>query len=45
VPTEYWQNERPVPVRVHLPRNERDDEERIGNILVPACRRRTRAAA
>jgi cobalt-zinc-cadmium resistance protein CzcA len=37
VPTEYWQNERPVPVRVIFPVNERDDEERIGNILVPAA--------
>jgi cobalt-zinc-cadmium resistance protein CzcA len=37
VPTEYWQNERPVPVRVIFPANERDDEERIGNILVPAA--------
>jgi len=37
VPTEYWQNERPVPVRVIFPVAERDDEERIGNILVPAA--------
>ena len=37
VPTEYWQNERPVPVRVIFPQAERDDEERIGNILVPAA--------
>jgi cobalt-zinc-cadmium resistance protein CzcA len=37
VPTEYWQNERPVPVRVIFPQPERDDEERIGNILVPAA--------
>jgi cobalt-zinc-cadmium resistance protein CzcA len=37
VPTEYWQNERPVPVRVIFPEPERDDEERIGNILVPAA--------
>src|SRR5207244_215053 len=37
VPTEYWQNERPVPVRVIFPLPERDDEERIGNILVPAA--------
>jgi cobalt-zinc-cadmium resistance protein CzcA len=37
VPTEYWQNERPVPVRVIFPGGERDDEERIGNILVPGA--------
>src|SRR5262249_4488355 len=37
VPTEYWQNERPVPVRVIFPVPEREDEERIGNILVPAA--------
>ena len=37
VPTEYWQNERPVPVRVIFPAGERDDEERIGNILVPSA--------
>ena len=37
VPTEYWQNERPVPVRVIFPQPERDDEERIGNILVPSA--------
>jgi cobalt-zinc-cadmium resistance protein CzcA len=37
VTTEYWQNERPVPVRVIFPLPEREDEERIGNILVPAA--------
>jgi cobalt-zinc-cadmium resistance protein CzcA len=37
VPTEYWQNERPVPVRVIFPQPEREDEERIGNILVPGA--------
>jgi len=37
VPTEYWQNERPVPVRVIFPQPEREDEERIGNILVPSA--------
>src|SRR5215468_7227332 len=37
VPTEYWQNERPVPVRVIFPVPEREDEQRIGNILVPAA--------
>jgi len=37
VPTEYWENERPVPVRVIFPLNERNDEERIGNILVPGA--------
>lgn len=32
--TEYWENERPVPVRVIFPVPEREDEARIGNILV-----------
>jgi len=36
VATELWENERPVPVRVILPFEEREDEARIGNILVPA---------
>jgi len=35
VATEYWQNERPVPVRVLFPRREREDEEGIANLLVP----------
>lgn len=37
VPTEYWERERPVPVRVIFPVPERDDEARIGNILVPTA--------
>jgi heavy metal efflux system protein len=36
VATELWENERPVPVRVILPFDEREDEARIGHILVPA---------
>jgi cobalt-zinc-cadmium resistance protein CzcA len=35
VATTYWENERPVPVRLMFPANERDDEERIGRILIP----------
>src|SRR5690606_28899089 len=34
VVTEFWENERPVPVRVLLPRSERDDESRIGDVRV-----------
>jgi cobalt-zinc-cadmium resistance protein CzcA len=37
VSTAYWQNERPIPVRVIFPIAERDDEARIGNILVPTA--------
>jgi len=36
VVTELWDRERPVPVRVILPMAERDDQSRIGDILVPA---------
>jgi len=36
VVTELWHNERSIPVRVILPLAERDDETRIGSILVPA---------
>jgi len=36
VVTELWERERPVPVRVILPMAERDDQSRIGDILVPA---------
>jgi cobalt-zinc-cadmium resistance protein CzcA len=36
VVTEMWENERPVPIRVMLPMAERDDEARIGDIMVPA---------
>lgn len=32
----FWENERPVPIRVILPLAEREDETRIGEILVPA---------
>lgn len=35
VTTEFWEHERPVPVRLLFPVSERDDEEEIGNILVP----------
>jgi cobalt-zinc-cadmium resistance protein CzcA len=37
VATTYWENERPVPVRLIFPVGEREDEARIGNILVPAA--------
>jgi len=37
VATEYWEHERPVPVRVMFPVTEREDEAAIGNILVPAA--------
>ncbi|QDE72161.1 heavy metal resistance protein CzcA [Myxococcus xanthus] len=37
VVTELWEQERPVPVRVILPGTERDDEARIGGILVPTA--------
>ncbi len=37
VTTEFWENERPVPVRVILPVSERQDEARIGDILVPTA--------
>jgi heavy metal efflux system protein len=37
VVTELWDRERPVPVRVILPMSERDDQSRIGDILVPAA--------
>ena len=37
VATTYWENERPVPVRLIFPVAEREDEARIGNILVPSA--------
>jgi len=37
VATTYWENERPVPVRLIFPVTEREDEARIGNILVPSA--------
>ncbi|MEP6593212.1 MAG: efflux RND transporter permease subunit, partial [Acidobacteriota bacterium] len=37
VTTEYWENERPVPVRVIFPIAERQDEGRIGDIQVPTA--------
>ncbi len=37
VATQLWEGERPVPVRVRLPRGERIDPERIGDIAVPAA--------
>jgi len=36
VATELWEGERPVPIRVILPLAEREDQARIGEILVPA---------
>jgi cobalt-zinc-cadmium resistance protein CzcA len=36
VTTEYWENERPVPIRVLFPVSQRQDEAEIGNVLVPA---------
>lgn len=35
VATTFWEDERPVPVRVLLPLGEREDEGRIGNMLLP----------
>jgi cobalt-zinc-cadmium resistance protein CzcA len=35
VVTQLWEDERPAPVRVIFPPAERDDEKRIGDILVP----------
>jgi cobalt-zinc-cadmium resistance protein CzcA len=35
VATTYWEHERPVPVRLVFPASERENEARIGNILVP----------
>ena len=37
VTTEYWENERPVPVRVMFPVTAREDEAEISDILVPAA--------
>jgi len=37
VATTYWEGERPVPVRLIFPVVEREDEVRIGNILVPSA--------
>jgi len=37
VATTYWESERPVPVRVMFPAAERDDEARIGSILLPGA--------
>jgi len=36
VVTELWEGERPVPIRVILPLSEREDETRIGSMLIPA---------
>ena len=35
VATEFWEHERPVPIRVRLPYEERADPTRIGSIAVP----------
>ena len=37
VATEYWDHERPIPVRVILPFTEREDENRIADIMVPTA--------
>jgi len=37
IATTYWEGERPVPVRLIFPVAEREDEARIGNILVPTA--------
>lgn len=34
--TEYWEGERPVPVRLQLPRASRDDLDKISSLLIPA---------
>lgn len=34
--TEYWEGERPVPVRLQLPRASRDDLDKINGLLIPA---------
>lgn len=33
--TEYWEGERPVPVRLLLPKPARDDLEKVANLLMP----------
>jgi cobalt-zinc-cadmium resistance protein CzcA len=33
--TEYWEGERPVPVRLLLPRPARDDLDKVANVVVP----------
>lgn len=33
--TEYWEGERPVPVRLQLPRASRDDLDKITSLLIP----------
>jgi cobalt-zinc-cadmium resistance protein CzcA len=35
VVTEFWQDERPIPVRVTLPSSERNDTEQIANLMLP----------
>src|SRR5262249_58502858 len=37
VATTYWENERPVPVRLVFPASQRDNEARIGAILIPTA--------
>lgn len=37
VVTEFWQSGRPVPVRVILPRSEREDLKAIGELLLPTA--------
>ncbi|QWP77057.1 efflux RND transporter permease subunit [Lysobacter sp. K5869] len=36
VVTDYWEGERPVPVRLLLPKPSRDDEDKIADLTVPA---------
>jgi cobalt-zinc-cadmium resistance protein CzcA len=35
VVNEYWVGERPVPIRLRIPRPERSDPDRVGELLVP----------
>ncbi len=37
VATTYWERERPVPVRLMFPASEREDEARIGDMLLPGA--------
>jgi heavy metal efflux system protein len=37
VATTYWEHERPVPVRLVFPASQRDNEARIGGILIPTA--------
>lgn len=37
VASEFWQNERPIPIRLRLPETERDDIEKIGSLNIPSA--------